>query len=43
VATTGRQFTLTGAQAYEFAVQLAPEVGHIRQGPGPDSGSAQWV
>lgn len=41
--TDGHFFTLTGAQAHALAVQLAPQVGHIRLGPGPGGGPIQWV
>jgi hypothetical protein len=41
--TDGHFFTLTGAQAHALAVQLAPQVGHNRLGPGPGGGPIQWV
>ena len=41
--TDGHFFTLAGAQAHALAVQLAPQVGHIRLGPGPGGGPIQWV
>src|SRR5450755_412668 len=41
--TDGHFFTLAGAQAHALAVQLAPQIGHIRLGPGPAGGPIQWV
>ena len=41
--TDGHFFTLSGAQAHAFAVQLAPQVGGNRLGPGPGGGPVQWV
>ena len=41
--TDGHFFTLSGAQAHALAVQLAPQLGHNRLGPGPGGGPIQWV
>jgi hypothetical protein len=41
--TDGHFLSLTGAQAHALAVQLAPQVGHNRLGPGPGGGPVQWV
>jgi hypothetical protein len=41
--TDGHFFTLSGAQAHALAVQLAPQLGGRRLGPGPGGGPVQWV
>jgi hypothetical protein len=41
--TDGHLFTLSGAQAHGLAVQLAPQLGGSRLGPGPGGGPVQWV
>jgi hypothetical protein len=41
--TDGHFFTLSGAQAHALAVQLAPQLGGSRLGPGPGGGPVQWV
>ena len=41
--TDGHFFTLSGAQAHALAVQLAPQLGGNRLGPGPGGGPIQWV
>jgi hypothetical protein len=41
--TDGHLFTLSGAQAHALAVQLAPQLGRNRLGPGPGGGPIQWV
>lgn len=41
--TDGHFFALSGAQAHALAVQLAPQVGGSRLGPGPGGGPVQWV
>src|ERR1017187_7266160 len=41
--TDGHFFTLAGAQAHALAVQLAPQLGGSRLGPGPGGGPIQWV
>ena len=41
--TDGHLFTLSGAQAHALAVQLAPQLGGSRLGPGPGGGPVQWV
>jgi len=41
--TGGHFFTLSGAQAHALAVQLAPQLGNNRLGPGPGGGPIQWV
>jgi hypothetical protein len=41
--TDGHFFTLSQAQAHALAVQLAPQLGHNRLGPGPGGGPIQWV
>jgi hypothetical protein len=41
--TEGHFFTLSGAQAHALAVQVAPQLGGVRLGPGPSGGPVQWV